>query len=83
MDRLARRVPTGPGRGGAVRLDGAALDRVLATGAAEVVRGLGLGGSTTWATPSWGASIASSPARRSSDEGRAYLAAMACAANFA
>jgi tRNA-splicing ligase RtcB (3'-phosphate/5'-hydroxy nucleic acid ligase) len=43
MDELARSVPTGTGRGGAVHLDDAALDRILAEGAAEAVDAHGLG----------------------------------------
>jgi tRNA-splicing ligase RtcB len=43
MDELARSVPTGTGRGGAIRLDEGALDRILAAGAAEAVGALGLG----------------------------------------
>jgi tRNA-splicing ligase RtcB (3'-phosphate/5'-hydroxy nucleic acid ligase) len=43
MDEIARSVPTGTGRGGAVALDRATLDRVLAEGSPAVVRELGLG----------------------------------------
>ena len=43
MDEIARSVPSGTGRGGALSLQGSALDRVLEVGAPEVVRRLGLG----------------------------------------
>ena len=77
MDELARSVPTGPGRGGAIRLDEAALDRVLTAGAAEVVDGLGLGEGRDLAhTESRGALAGADPAAvsaRARDRGRDQL----------
>ena len=43
MNEIARSVPSGTGRGGALSLDPATLDRVLQSGAPEVVQRLGLG----------------------------------------
>ncbi|WP_246496327.1 RtcB family protein [Miltoncostaea marina] len=43
MDEIARSVPTGTGRGGAVALGREELERVLARGSPAVVRDLGLG----------------------------------------
>jgi tRNA-splicing ligase RtcB len=86
MDELARSVPTGPGRGGAVRLDDAALDRVLATGAAEVVRGLGLGEERDLThTESGGVLAGADPAAvstRARDRGRGQLGTLGAGNHF-
>jgi tRNA-splicing ligase RtcB (3'-phosphate/5'-hydroxy nucleic acid ligase) len=86
MDELARSVPTGPGRGGAVRLDAAALDRVLATGSAEVVRGLGLGEERDLThTESGGVLDGADPAavsQRARDRGRGQLGTLGAGNHF-
>ena len=46
MDEIARRVPVGTGHGGALSLEGAALDRVLVRGPAALLRERGIGTQT-------------------------------------
>ncbi|HWE14981.1 MAG TPA: RtcB family protein [Solirubrobacteraceae bacterium] len=43
MDEIARRVPVGTGQGGSLRLDGAALDRVLTGGPSTLLAAHGIG----------------------------------------
>jgi tRNA-splicing ligase RtcB len=86
MDELARAVPTGAGRGGALRLDDAALDRVLTRGSAEVVEAHGLGDARDLAhTESGGALPGADPAAVSSrarDRGRAQLGTLGSGNHF-
>ena len=86
MDELARSVPTGAGRGGALRLDDAALDRVLTRGSAEVVEAHGLGDARDLAhTESGGALPGADPAAvsaRARDRGRAQLGTLGSGNHF-